>query len=299
MAKASLPLPNGATVEIEGSIHEVKELLEFYGGRAGKESGAPKKRASKKGTKAAEPAAPEAKGVDITEVVNLVKSCDEAEDIEARILDKSTQVARVLLPLYMVHEYLENAHALSSGDVAAITTQLSVPVAQPNASRTLSGTASKYVIGDTSRKKGAAVRYKLNRRGVKHLQSVIAGDAGSVSNEATGHSTRKKIPKKAVEKTGPKKKPAKPKAAKKRASRSSTKGSKTRRPAPGEMLRELVAGGFFPKSRTINAIQEHAQHNLAHTYGVNELSTPLRRDIHNNLLVRTKNSDGQYEYAGS
>src|SRR5690606_22455224 len=139
-------------------------LLSFYEGGKNQSSAPPKKRKTKgSGSKKSPSPKPDASdGVDITEIVNLVKSCDEAEDIEERILDRSSQVDRVLLPLYIVHEYLDNAYALSSGDVTAVTTQLSVPVAQPNASRTLSGTASKYVIGDSARKKGSVVRYKLN-----------------------------------------------------------------------------------------------------------------------------------------
>ncbi|MEO8505379.1 MAG: hypothetical protein ABI609_15895 [Acidobacteriota bacterium] len=75
------------------------------------------------------------------------------------------------------------------------------------------------------------------------------------------------------------------------------KGGISRRPGPGAMLRDLVAAGFFAKPKTIGEIQAHAQQNKAHNYGLNELSTPLRRAIHDDLLVRAKNSDGQYEYA--
>jgi hypothetical protein len=101
------------------------------------------------------------------------------------------------------------------------------------------------------------------------------------------------------------KKAAKKRTAKKKAAtsnpaqRARKKGSTSRRPGAGEMLRELVTAGFFATPKTIGEIQEHVQHNRAHTYGLNELSTPLRRAIHNNLLVRTKNSDGQYEYAAT
>lgn len=180
MAKAQLTLPNGTVVEIEGSTQEVKELLEFYGGASGGGSPAPRKQAAKKSARkrAAVKEVAESETLDLTDIVNEVKSCAEAEDIEARILDKSSQVDRTLLPLYIVHEYFDNQHALSSGDVSKVTTQLSVPVSGPNASRTLSGTASKYVIGDRTRKKGSTVRYKLNRRGVKYLKSVISGDSG-------------------------------------------------------------------------------------------------------------------------
>ncbi len=179
MAKASLTLPNGTVVQIEGTTQEVKELLELYSGNSGHQISGTKRVAQKKSIRkeGVSKSATPSQQVDITEIVNLVKSCDEAEDIEMNILDKSSQVDRVLLPLYIVHEYLNNTYTLSSGDITAVTTQLSVPVAQPNASRTLSGTAAKYLIGDSARKKGSAVRYKLNRRGVKYMKSVITGDS--------------------------------------------------------------------------------------------------------------------------
>lgn len=75
------------------------------------------------------------------------------------------------------HEHLNNAFGLTSGEVAKITTDLGIPISQPNASRTLSGTASKYVIGDKVKMKGQPVRYKLSRRGVKYIQEVLAGNA--------------------------------------------------------------------------------------------------------------------------
>ena len=182
MAKAAFTLPNGTVVKIEGSTQEVKELLDFYGGGASNTDAPVRKQPAKKaGRKKKSTANIEAKSeaLDITDIVNEVKSCDEAENIEARILGKTSQVDRTLLPMYIVHEYLDNEHALSSGDINKVTTQLSVPVAQPNVSKTLSGTASKYVTGDRSRKRGgAAVLYKLNRRGVKYLKSVITGDSG-------------------------------------------------------------------------------------------------------------------------
>jgi hypothetical protein len=61
--------------------------------------------------------------------------------------------------------------------VKKITTELGIPISQPNASRTLSGTASKYVIGDKVRVKGQPVRYKLSRRGVKYMKEVLAGNS--------------------------------------------------------------------------------------------------------------------------
>ncbi len=182
MAKASLKLANGTMVTFEGTPEEVKRLLEPYGGEAKRPASAARRRGAGK---------PEARGTraksrdeitdgkpDLNEVITLVKDCDESEAIEKQILDRTSQVDRTLLPLYIVHEYLDNAFGLTSGEVNKITTDLGIPISQPNASRTLSGTASKYVIGDKVKVKGQAVRYKLSRRGVRYMKEVLAGNAG-------------------------------------------------------------------------------------------------------------------------
>jgi hypothetical protein len=192
MVKASLTLPNGTVVQIEGTAAEVRDLLEFYGG-AGSPSKATRaepsvSRPPRKTGRSRSPRTEESQaesstpGLDLSKIINLAKTCDEAENIERHILDRSSQVDRTLLPLYIVHEHLGNAFGLSSGDVTKITTDLGVPVSQPNASRTLSGTAAKYVIGDRVRKKGQPVRYKLSRRGVQYLQAVIRGTSNENAN---------------------------------------------------------------------------------------------------------------------
>jgi hypothetical protein len=182
MAKANLILLNGTKVEIEGTTEEVHKLLSLYSGESPIEKTEikpPLKKKSKLGKKAAN----KKKGgvgdeIDtITEIVNKTKECQEAENIEENILDRTSQIDRALLPLYIVHEYFDNALALQSGEIATITAQLGIPVAQPNASRTLSGPASRYVMGDKTRKARQAVKYKLNRRGVKYLKAVINGES--------------------------------------------------------------------------------------------------------------------------
>ena len=113
------------------------------------------------------------RALNLTEIVNLVKSCDEAEQIERQILDRVSQVDRTLLPLYIVYQHMENKYSLTSGEISKVTTDLGIPMATANISHTLSGTASKYVIGDAVRKKGKPVRYKLSRRGAKYIKTVI------------------------------------------------------------------------------------------------------------------------------
>ncbi len=178
MAKASLKLPNGTVVALEGTPEEVKRLLELYGGasaptgKASPRSRKPRGRATRpdRSTQTSEGKP------DLNQIVTLVKNCDEAEAIESQILDRAAQVDRTLLPIYIVHEHLDNAFGLTSGEVNKITKDLGIPISQPNASRTLSGTASKYVIGDKVKIKGQPVRYKLSRRGLKYMKEVLAGN---------------------------------------------------------------------------------------------------------------------------
>ena len=175
MSKASIKLANGTSVQIEGTPEEVAKLLALYGGA---KSVAPDQ-TSHGGTRTVPKGkSPQATAgahatPDLSQIVNLIKTCDEAEAIESKILDKVSQVNRILLPLYIAHEYLDNTPSLTSGEVSQITPDLGIPVSQPNASTTLSGTASRYVIGDKVRKRGQAVRYKLSRRGLQYLKGVL------------------------------------------------------------------------------------------------------------------------------
>jgi len=187
MAKASLTLANGTSIDIEGTVKEIRELLELYGGapaRPREPAGIVPERprsASRTDSPSSDSARERLSSPDLTEIVNLVKNSSEAESIERNILDRTSQVDRTLLPLYIVHEHLSNAFGLSSGDINRITTELGVPVLQSNASHTLSGTAAKYVMGDRVRKKGQPVRYKLSRRGVQYLKAVIDGQSNANS----------------------------------------------------------------------------------------------------------------------
>jgi len=180
MAKASIELPNGTSVIIEGTPEEVRKLLEYYGAGSserGAGAGAAGKKTDEKAKKATTGGAtgPATDQPNLAEIINLIRNSDEAEKIETNILDRTSQVNRVLLPLYVVHEELGAAYGLTSGEISKITTNLGIPVQSPNVSNTLSGTASRYVMPDKVRKKGQPVRYKLSRRGVKYLASVIKG----------------------------------------------------------------------------------------------------------------------------
>jgi hypothetical protein len=173
MPKATLTLPDGTLVTIDGSPEEIQKVLALYGSPKTVTKGVKPPKDRPKAKPSAKSSDEGSETADIPKIVNLVKTCDEAEAIEKNILDRTAMVDRVLLPLYIVHEHLGNNTGLTSGEISRITRELGVPVSQPNASRTLSGTASKYVMGDKVRVKGHAVRYQLTRRGVQFLKSVI------------------------------------------------------------------------------------------------------------------------------
>jgi hypothetical protein len=139
---------------------------------AGSVSKAEKRRPLNKSVQDAEASEP-----NLSQIVNLAKNCDESESIGRYILDKTSQLDRTLLPLYIIHENLDNEFGLTSGEIAKITKGLSVPVHISNVSKTLTGLAARYVVSDTLPKKGQAVRYKLPRRGLQYLQSVLTPKA--------------------------------------------------------------------------------------------------------------------------
>ena len=102
MAKANLKLPNGTVVTLEGTPEEVKHLLELYGG-GGQPASKPASRGG--GAKRSKARGRTAKSIedkqdgkpDLSEIVTLVKDCEEAEAIETQILDRTAQVDRTLL----------------------------------------------------------------------------------------------------------------------------------------------------------------------------------------------------------
>jgi len=178
MPKAVVKLPNGTVVEIEGSPEEVQRLLAFYGLPTPL---AKKTKATKSSTGAAAPVAEGSKDAptpqDLATLINLVRTSDEAEAIETNILDRTSEVNRVLLPLYVAHKHMNDAFGLTTVEIAAITTDLGIRVFRQNVLRALTGSGARYVVGDRVRKPGQATRYKFNRRGLKYMNQVLEGES--------------------------------------------------------------------------------------------------------------------------
>ncbi|MGD0264740.1 MAG: hypothetical protein ABSD47_07250 [Candidatus Methylomirabilota bacterium] len=174
MPKATVRLASGAVVNIEGTASEIKELLSLYGEPLRERRAVSKAHALRQASSKVPPA-DEKRDMSITEIVKHIKDCDEADDIETRILDTTSQVNRILLPLFVVQKHMRSKQALTTGDISAITKDLGIPIHIANVSNALKGSAARYVIGDKVRRKGQPVRYMLSRRGIKYLENVIKG----------------------------------------------------------------------------------------------------------------------------
>jgi hypothetical protein len=182
MAKATLELLDGTIVTIEGTVQEVDKLLQIYN-KPGK--GEQKSKDSSTNTKTEKKVQSTTLSKDtfnLMDIVNKIKECDEAEAIEKQILDRTSEVNRVLLPLYVIHEHFKNSKGLTTTEIDKVTTELGIRVSRQNALRAVKFSGSRYVIGDKPRKRGTPSRYKLNRRGLIYMKSVITSSSNEEQN---------------------------------------------------------------------------------------------------------------------
>ncbi len=179
MPKAVVKLPNGTVVEIEGSPEEVQRLLTFYG-LPTLEPKKPKVSKRKPTSAAADTIAKKDAPTpqDLATLINLVRTSEEAEAIETNVLDRTSEVNRVLLPLYLAHKHMGDSFGLTTVEIAAITTDLGIRVFRQNVLRAVTGSGARYVVGDRVRKPGQATRYRLNRRGLQYMKEVLEGASG-------------------------------------------------------------------------------------------------------------------------
>ncbi|MDD2678240.1 MAG: hypothetical protein PHN95_02440 [Candidatus Pacebacteria bacterium] len=108
----------------------------------------------------------------ILSIVNKIKNCDEADEIETKILDKTFLPGRILLPFYICYKYFPE-QGLTTGDIEKITSELRVKIQTPNVSKTISNLLHKYLEGDSTRVKGKPVVYRINRKGAKYFESLL------------------------------------------------------------------------------------------------------------------------------
>lgn len=170
MAKASLNIPNGPSVQIEGTPEEIQELLSFY---SKQQQTSPAR--EQKTTKSAHPeSSAQTDMVNHAEIANQIKQSEEASVIAEQILDKRDQTNRVLLPLFIVHEYFENRYALTTGDISKILGNVGIKISNSHVADELGDSSSRYVIGDRIKSKGVRIKYKISRPGVQRLKAVLS-----------------------------------------------------------------------------------------------------------------------------
>jgi hypothetical protein len=115
---------------------------------------------------------------DLATLINHVRTSADAEAIETNILDRTSEINRVLLPLYIAHKHMGDSFGLTTVEIAATTADLGIRVFRQNVLRALTGSGARYVVGDRVRKPGQATRYRLNRRGLQYMKEVLEGASG-------------------------------------------------------------------------------------------------------------------------
>jgi hypothetical protein len=170
MAKASLTLPDGTTVQIEGNADEIQKIISLH---------KPTEPSSPKVLHKPKPRKPKPKTnqneseskIDISGLVNFIKEQDEFPIIEQKILDKKDRMPKILMSFYYASNFFETPY-LTTGNVETITDQFGAKIKTSNISTTIKGNL-KYFSQDQVRKKGALLKYKLNRTGVQEFEKLL------------------------------------------------------------------------------------------------------------------------------
>lgn len=177
MVKAQFSLRDGTSVTIEGTTSQVRELLDYYGGNI-REVDDKVRSKSKPSKRTSRSNQGNDRDANLAAIVNRIKDCDEHDEIEKEILDRTSQVDRVLLPLYIVHQYFDNSTWLTTGDIHKVTRSLGIPISIANISHTFAGSANRYVVVKGMSKRGQPQEYQLSRKGLIYLKSVLQGGKG-------------------------------------------------------------------------------------------------------------------------
>lgn len=172
MAKSTIKLENGTIVTIEGTVEEISKLLILYQNSTIGDNGSKEQQEDEDSTDMKNTSKDES--LNTVKLVNATKGSDDLEQIEKNILDKASQVDRVLLPLFVADKEFRSEVSLTSNDIYKFLKEFGISMALPNVSKTLSTSALRYVIADSTRRKGASTGYKISRKGKQHLEQVLA-----------------------------------------------------------------------------------------------------------------------------
>jgi hypothetical protein len=110
----------------------------------------------------------------LAQIIASVNDADNYDDIAKYVLDRADRTPRILMCFYFAHQH-QTDPAMTTGDVERFTSQLGVKIAQPNVAKVIRQSAGKYLTADRVRRRGHAVRYKINRRGIAAFEEIVAG----------------------------------------------------------------------------------------------------------------------------
>lgn len=109
----------------------------------------------------------------IVGIVNKINNCVESENIELKILRKTSQTGKILLPFYICNKYFP-AQRLTTGDIERITSELGVKISSANVAHKIKDSLRKYLESEATRVRGRVIWYKLNRKGCQYFESLIS-----------------------------------------------------------------------------------------------------------------------------
>lgn len=264
MPKATFNLQDGTLVTIEGTVEELHNLLDFYGGSRIKPEGNEKTVEEKRfPTQRSLGKKEKPEEANLLEIISIARTCKEAEAIEKYVLLQTNEANRVLLPLFIIHEYLNNAFGLTTTEISRITIELGAKVGRQNSLRALKSSASGFVI----KQEGNPPRYIINMRGVAYVKILLTDEKSTPLD--TGNQS--------------------PTPTLRKAHRPRSKSPSTKKGAQALIL-ELKDNGFFGEKKSLADIQKRLEE-LGHIFAQSSLSGPLQKLAQSNKLQRTKEND--------
>lgn len=175
MAEATIKLENGTTITVSGSAEEIARVAMLYGGTS-KSVAKPARNAQSRATEQTKPADKPEGEVDLSLIANTINDCDESEALEEHVLDDADTVNKVVMCLYVNDKYFNSKPALTTGEISKILSQLGISVSTSSVSLAISRKAKSFVMQDSVPKKGAIIRYWINRRGKQYFEEVLSGN---------------------------------------------------------------------------------------------------------------------------
>ncbi len=111
-------------------------------------------------------------GALILSIVNKIGECNESEEIQSRVFDKTSMEGKILLCFYISYKYFKNTW-LTTSNIEKITSALGTKITAGNVSNKIKDELRKYLESGAVRKKGQPTPYRLNRKGVKRFEEII------------------------------------------------------------------------------------------------------------------------------